>query len=82
MTTNCPNCAAAINPYVNRCEYCGTYHGKTTNSEISEVSVLYADGVPAEVMARSYEALARAGQASANEAREMMGLPKIREVQH
>lgn len=28
---NCPNCGAPIDPYKNKCEYCGTYYYDFTN---------------------------------------------------
>jgi len=48
MSTNCPNCGAVFDGP--RCRYCGT--PRESNDNQTEVTVLYADGLPAFEIAR------------------------------
>lgn len=34
--TNCPNCGSVLNPYVWKCEYCGTYVWDTTAMDFED----------------------------------------------
>ena len=38
---NCPNCAAPIDPYKHKCEYCGTWYYDLTNFNLTDNKPCY-----------------------------------------
>lgn len=70
--TNCPNCGAVVNLKSNKCEYCGTPYEDVT------IETLYADNTPIlQVTSKAYTA----GILTANEARELLRLERLRDQQ-
>jgi hypothetical protein len=50
MITNCNNCAGPLNPTIDKCEYCGTYHREPTiilNNEhlLSNIGMILKDPI-------------------------------------
>lgn len=79
MKTNCPNCGAPIEPISSKCPYCDTpYTLKLLETFVGPAEVrpiLYADDKPIE-----YAKLIESGVMTPNEARELVGLPKLSEA--
>lgn len=79
MLVNCPNCGAPIEPTSSKCPYCDTPY--TLNmlaafaTPTEHKDVLYADDKPIE-----YAKLVESGVMTPNEARELVGLPKLSEA--
>lgn len=71
MNTNCPNCAAPVDPQAEKCAYCGTPYSKEAQAAELE---LYLD--PSQLGGPCISAF-KAGLLTANEVRRQYGLPQI-----